>query len=450
MSKIIKTEFSDEITYTVSCLVEAKEYQEFKDRITDQFIKNVDVKGFRKGKAPRELAMKNLDPIALQQTILEESIEKFYAEVQAEVSQGLSSKGRIPANVPAQIDPTSIKEDDKGLNFTVKVSLLPEIDLEVISKITLDEPKEKDITDRVSKKDFFAKEKESLMKALNSYKAVDRKAKKGDQVTINLTEIVDGKDPNKQPGVKLVIGSGQFPEAFEKHLVGLKKSDKKEFSEDLPHGDHTHKYTFEVECLEVAEAEFKKLEDVLTNSKETKDRFKTEKDFEDFLTKIYDSETQQLLSSLKRRLVIRTVIEKIKDFHLPETEIDKETDRILGTLKDRAESSKQNLATVFAGSGLPKSEDGLTTETEIKEAIFDYVRKEFKLIEILRTSYQLKVDPKVKTAEIDELASQMQKNPDKFNLSPKEAEPGRVKDVAFDRLLRERAYKWIESQITFK
>jgi trigger factor len=394
MSKIVKASFSDDLTYTVDCLAEKKEYEDFKDRITDQFLKNVEVKGFRKGKAPRDLAMKNVDQIALQQTVLEESIEKFYGEVQSEVSDNLKEKNRIPANTPAQIDPASIKEEEDGFHFSVKVSLLPEIDLDTIAKIKIAEPTEKDIDNRVSKKEFFNREKENLIASLNSFKPVDRKAKKGDQVMIDLVEKVDGSQPNEQKAVKVIIGRSQFPEKFESNLIGLKAGESKDFSADIPHGNHAHSYDFSVTCHEVAEPEFTKIDDVLAHSDETKDRFKNEKEFEEFLTNIYDQETQQLLNSLKRRAVIKTVIEKVKDFALPEADIEKEASRIYNTLEARAIEGKTTIADVFKASGLPKAEDGLKKDDDVKKAVEDYVRKEFKLVEILRTAYQIKVSPK--------------------------------------------------------
>lgn len=56
------------------------EVQKSYDEIVNEAIKNVEVKGFRKGKAPRELAEKKLNNEKLWQQVLEKVIPEYYSQ----------------------------------------------------------------------------------------------------------------------------------------------------------------------------------------------------------------------------------------------------------------------------------------------------------------------------------------------------------------------------------
>lgn len=65
-----------ELTITIPWNKVKKSY----DKIVDEEIKQVEVKGFRKGKAPRELAEKKLDNEKLWQQVLEKVIPEYYSQ----------------------------------------------------------------------------------------------------------------------------------------------------------------------------------------------------------------------------------------------------------------------------------------------------------------------------------------------------------------------------------
>jgi len=65
-----------EMTVTIPWAEVEKSYKEH----VDEFIKHVEIKGFRKGKAPKELAEKQLDRDKVYQEVIKHLIPKLYAE----------------------------------------------------------------------------------------------------------------------------------------------------------------------------------------------------------------------------------------------------------------------------------------------------------------------------------------------------------------------------------
>ena len=124
-----KTRIEQEILLFVDVTIEKKEYTEFKDKIRNQYLKNVEVPGFRKGKAPANLALEQINPTALEQTILQEAVDKFGHNAMITATDEMKKADRIVIAESFQLQPETLKNEDT-LTFTVKGEMLPEIELD--------------------------------------------------------------------------------------------------------------------------------------------------------------------------------------------------------------------------------------------------------------------------------------------------------------------------------
>ncbi len=449
MAKIVSTTLQDVLNLHVQCHVENKEYEEFSQRLTQQYLKNVEVKGFRKGKAPADLALKQADPVKLNQLVLEEAVQRFYKDLQPEVTQYLKKEDRIPANIPAQVDPESVKLEDDGFHFKVIITLLPKIDLSKLDGLQVSTPDLSEAGERLSFEEFQGREEEKILVNLNEFEPSKNKSKNGYQLVTDIIESVEDGETTENKDIKILLGGGQFPPEFDAHLLDSKVGETKDFVLNLPHGDHNHNYTFKVTIKEVNQPKYKTVDEIFENVEDAKKQFADKEAFLTFLHSIYDQETESILATLKRRELIRNIIEQTPDFDLPEAQMEVESNRILEELKHRAEHSKQDLSDVFAVSGLPDADKGLKKEADIVKAVKDYVYKEFKLVEILRAIYQVKIDDKISEAEIKKAADEMKKDPEKYNVAKSEMEENRIMDLAFDRLLRNKSFQWVYDRATF-
>lgn len=461
MARILKSEITTDLKYVVDCLAEKEEYQLYQARVLDQLLKSVEVKGFRKGKAPREMALQKVDPNRLQSTLLQESVEKFYGEVRPSIEKELAEKKRVAIFGTAKLEDGEefTKETEEGFQFRISILLLADVDIQPISKLELKSPSADQIPERISFDEYFIQESNSLISSYNNYKPTKSKIKENSRITADIIEevIVDKKDkdtkkeePKESKNASINLGENRFPPEFEKNLIGLKAGDEKEFDLKLEiTGQGQQKFHFKIKVLEVLEPEFSTIAEVLENSAEAKKQFGTEENFKSLVRRVYDQETEQLLRNLRRRMIIEEVVKVVPKFQLPKSSFEAEVERILQVLNARTLETKTSLKDAFAASGLPGSEDKVKTDNDVRGKIEEYVTTEFKLVEILRYVYYTLVEPKIDDKEVQDFKNAIEADPAKYNVSQGEIANGKAIDVAYDRLLREKAFNWIASQVKF-
>ena len=461
MARILKSEITKDLKYVVDCLAEKEEYQLYQARVLDQLLKSVEVKGFRKGKAPREMALQKVDPNRLQSTLLQESVEKFYGEVRPEIEKELVEKNRVAIFGTSKLEDGEefTKETEEGFQFRISILLLADVDTKPVSKLELKAPTADQIPERVDFDEYFKQESNALVSSYNNYKPAKSKIKENSRITADIVEevVADKKDkdakkeePKESKNASINLGENRFPPEFEKNLIGLKAGDEKEFDLKLEiTGQGNQKFHFKIKVLEVLEAEFSTVAEVLENSAEAKKQFGKEEDFKNLVKRVYDQETEQLLRNLKRRIIIEEVVKVVPKFQLPKSSFEAEVERILQVLNARTLETKTSLKDAFAASGLPGSEDKVKPDNDVRGKIEEYVTTEFKLVEILRYVYYTLVEPKIEDKEVQDFKNAIEADPAKYNVSQAEVANGKAIDVAYDRLLREKAFNWIASQVKF-
>jgi len=111
--KIEKKEIN-ETELELSISIEFKDFKPFIDQSLEEASKDVEIKGFRKGQAPKELVEKEIDKSKLLNIAAEKAIQKYYPE---------AIKDLEPIGMP-EINITKLA-DNNDLEFKAKVYLLP-------------------------------------------------------------------------------------------------------------------------------------------------------------------------------------------------------------------------------------------------------------------------------------------------------------------------------------
>lgn len=218
---------------------------------------DVNMKGFRPGKAPVEAVRERIKPEALFEetvhTLIQEKVPALIKEEQ--LKPIISPRIEIASRTP--------------LTVTVTVVERPEVTVKGIDKI------------KIENKEIKVDEKD-VMKVINSVlidarttKEADRAAKSGDQITIDFTGA--DSDGKAAPGFAgnayaVVIGEAHLLPGFEDQLIGLKKGDEKKFTLTLPptHPAENLKgkpLTFSVKVAKVEEVCLPELTDALVKEK---------------------------------------------------------------------------------------------------------------------------------------------------------------------------------------
>ncbi|MBJ7400508.1 trigger factor [Mycolicibacterium sp.] len=209
----------------ISVEVPFAELQPDFDRAYKQLAQQVRLPGFRPGKAPAKLLEARVGRGAVLEQVVNDVLPARYSEA-------VTTEELRPLGQP-DIEVTRI-EDGEELVFTAEVDVRPDIELPDLGELKISvDPIE--ITD-----DEIEAEMEGLRARFGTLKGVDRAAKTGDFVSIDLSASVEGEDvpDGKTEGLSHEIGSGQLIEGLDEAIVGLSEGESAAFTTKLLAGEH--------------------------------------------------------------------------------------------------------------------------------------------------------------------------------------------------------------------
>jgi trigger factor len=221
------------------------------DRAARTLAKDVQIPGFRRGKAPRRVVEQRFGLASIAQAALDDALQVFYVEALRVES--------LDTVAPPSIDLEHFDEEH-GCTFTVTVEVRPEIEpadhvgISVTFPEWHAEPAAVDAQiDRV--REQFAE-----------VEVVERPAADGDLVTIDLRLSVDGRELEdaRVEGALYEVGSGGVTPELDRRVVGAAAGDVLEYSDDLPAGYPEHggsSATFHITVTDVREKRLPELDD---------------------------------------------------------------------------------------------------------------------------------------------------------------------------------------------
>ncbi len=207
----------------IHVLISPEDVEREIDEAYKRLGREVSIKGFRKGKAPRYL------------------IERLYRDrVEGEValrlidkslSQALKDKGVSPLSTP-EIEPHERVEAGRGFSYSATFEVAPSIDVTGYEGMEL-ERREVRVEDEEVEKAL-----QRLLENHAHFEDVreDRPAKDGDLVVVDFTGTVDGKalKDGRVEDYPVVIGSGSLKDPFERELIGMVKGEEREIVVEFP------------------------------------------------------------------------------------------------------------------------------------------------------------------------------------------------------------------------
>jgi len=182
-------------------------------KAVDVLIKEVKLEGFRKGKAPRELAEKVLNHNDVASHTIDLAVRTTVPKAFAEVEKS-------PLVIP-QVNVTKYVPDESA-EYTATADILPEVKLGDYKHLKVKRPEVK-----VAKKDID-EIVENIRKAYAEKKVEKKPAALGDEVIIDFVGKKDG-EPFQGGTAKdyaLTLGSKTFIPGFEEGIVGKSSGDK--------------------------------------------------------------------------------------------------------------------------------------------------------------------------------------------------------------------------------
>ncbi|MFT4200088.1 trigger factor [Gordonia sp. (in: high G+C Gram-positive bacteria)] len=270
----------------------------------------VRIPGFRPGKAPAKLIEARVGRDAVLAQVVNDVIPVKYSEAVEEADLKVISN--------PEIDVAEIV-DGQPVKFTAEVDIRPEIKLPDYSKLAVK-------VDSVKEGDEAVDEQlEGLRERFGTLKAVERGAKDGDHVTLDLEATVDGKpvpDATTE-GLTHEVGSGQLIDGLDEAVQGLKAGEQADFSTKLVAGEFADSdANVTVKVGSVKERELPELDDEFA-------QMASEFDTMDELRAAVGEQVGQSLKMEQANAVRDQVLEELidkTDFPVPEGVVQEEVD----------------------------------------------------------------------------------------------------------------------------
>lgn len=219
-----KTEKLEKSVVALTIEISAAELDKAKNQAFKKSGRNIQVPGFRKGKAPRALIEKLYGDI-----FFEDALNSVYPDA---MEKAVEESGIRPVG-PADVE---LGEDapEKGVVLVAKVPVEPDVTLGEYKGLSAEK-----MSVSVTEKEV-ERELERMAGRMARVETVDREAQKGDTVTIDFEGFIDDVafDGGKGENHDLELGSNSFIPGFEDQLVGCKAGDEKDVEVTFPEDYH--------------------------------------------------------------------------------------------------------------------------------------------------------------------------------------------------------------------
>ena len=325
----------------------------------------VSIPGFRKGHVPAPIIDQRVGREAVVEQAVNESLDAFFQAALAET--GTQPMGRPTADVEKWLD---VKDAESTLTLAFEVEARPEFKLPKYAglKIEVDNAEVDD--------DAVEQELTKLRERFGTLVTVERPAKSGDFVELDLVASIEGNEVDQANGVSYEVGSGNMLAGLDEAIETLTAGESTTFTSQLLGGE------FEGQDAEVA---------VTITAVKERELAAADDDFAqlasefDTIAELRESLAEQVAQAAvfaqgrqARDIFTETLIEKAK-IPISEELVEDEVHRHLegeGRLEDdehRAEvreSSEKQLALQLLLDAIVEAEEVTPTQNELSQYIF--------------------------------------------------------------------------------
>jgi trigger factor len=371
-------------------------FEELKPSLDTAYKKiagQVNIPGFRKGRVPPRVIDQRFGRAMVLEEAVTEALPEFYGKAVQE--NDIDVLGR------PEVDVTKF-EDGEQLTFTAEVDVRPDFELPDYRGLDVT------VEDAETSDEDLDQQMQALLERFATLKGVDRAARDGDFVSIDLSATIDGESVEdlSAKGLSYQVGQGSLLDGLDQALIGLTAGESAVFPTALVGGDHAGQDAeVTVTVNSVKERELPELDDEFA---QTASEFDTLDELRDDLRTRFDRMRRLEQGVQARDRALEALLAKV-DVPLPEGVVQSEIESRQHALAHQLEQAHMSKEDFLAAEGNSAEE----FDADIDKRTRDALTAQFVLDKIV-ASEQLSVSEQELTEHIVRTASRYGMGPDQF------------------------------------
>ena len=337
---LTKTESIEKNRFELQFSVDKATFDAAVTKVYNKKAKNINVPGFRKGKAPRSIVEKMYGVGIFYEDAINDLIPEAYEAAIKEAA----------LEVVGQPEFDVVSLDDNGLVLSAKVYVKPEVEIKDYAGIEVEKTVEAVTDEDVEKEIELVRERNS-----REIEVTDRAAEMGDTAVIDFEGFCDGVafEGGKGSDYALKLGSGSFIPGFEEQVAGHSIDEEFDVNVTFPTEYHAADLAgkaavFKVKIHAITKVELPVLDDDFAKDVSEFDTFDEYK--ADIKAKIEKRREAEADRAVEDKLM-EALIEKL-EADIPEPMFVEETENFVRDYDSRLRMQGLDLMTYFKYTGL--------------------------------------------------------------------------------------------------
>ncbi|MDY7096077.1 MAG: trigger factor, partial [Acidobacteriota bacterium] len=303
-------------------------------RVITAFSREIQLPGFRRGKAPKQLLLKRFRE-EIEKEVVDRLLPRYWHQAESEAG--------IDSLLNPQVDDVQLKPDEP-LVFKASVDVRPEIELGDIDGIKLPDPSIEVTDEEVDEM------VEDLRRRQGDWVPVERSAAQGDLVSLEISEVKDDdaekteddEAASEPDTVAVEVGDPNVWEELSLAVTGLREGQESTFSRTAEVEGESVERNFRFQVTAVKERELPEVDDELAQSVggfDSVDEMRQE-----IRHRMFHNKERGRFEERETAL-----LERLREMHpldLPEQVVGRETERLLRNYAQRLASQGVDLETV--------------------------------------------------------------------------------------------------------
>lgn len=331
-------------------------FEELKSEIDQAYkalAQQINIPGFRRGKAPRQLIDARIGRGPVLEQVVNDMLPTRY-------QQACEENELVVLGQPA-IDITKI-EDNDVVEFTAEVDVRPEITLPDFAGFNVEVPALKVDEEAVDA------EIDRLRERFGELKDTKRKLKTNDFATIDLAASVDGEaiEEATTEGMSYQVGAGDLIDGLDTALRGLKTGESAEFTTTLQAGEYAGKEA--TVTVTVQQTKERKLPEVDEEFVQMASEFDTVEELRESVSAQVEEKAKAAQATAIRDEVLKAALAE-STFELPEGVVNEQVEAQLHQLLGQLAHDEAALNAALEAQGTTREDFDAENRKNSEEAV---------------------------------------------------------------------------------